>query len=200
MISVACVVEGHGEVEALPVLLRRMAEECGVAIRVRRPHRVPRSKPWADWARAVVLQQSALPDSGGVVVVLIDSDDDDPKTIETQIAREVRALSNRNDSIICVAVREYEAWFLAAIEGLRSHQLIKNDADFSGDPDAIRNAKGALSSLMNSSYSEVLHQPKFSAVMDLQAARHRSNSFQRFYSSVSSAFSGDLPSRPGPTG
>ena len=57
MISIACVVEGHGEVEALPVLLRRIAGEHGTAIQVRKPHRVPRSKPWDEWARAIALQQ-----------------------------------------------------------------------------------------------------------------------------------------------
>lgn len=42
--GVACVVEGHGDALAFPVVLRRLAEslgEFGVGIH---PHRVPRSK------------------------------------------------------------------------------------------------------------------------------------------------------------
>lgn len=189
MISIACVVEGHGEVEALPVLLRRIAGEHGTAIQVRKPHRVPRSKPWDEWARAIALQQSALGEDDGAVVVLLDSDDDDLEVIEAEIRSATVARSGRDDSIVCIAVREYEAWFLAAIDSLTTHALVKDDASYSADPEDIRNAKGALDALMTTSYSEILHQPKFSAVMNLDTARERSVSFRRFCDQLTLVFS-----------
>jgi len=43
---IAVIVEGHGEVQAVPVLLRRIAEEVapGVALTVARPMRVHRDR------------------------------------------------------------------------------------------------------------------------------------------------------------
>lgn len=181
MISIACVVEGHGEVEALPVLVRRIACENEIAVLVRKPHRVSRSKPWSEWARAVALQQSALNGTAGGVIVLLDADDDEPQVIQEDIAKEVNERTGRTDTVICVAVREYESWFLASIDSLRSHPLVRDDASFEGNPDSVRNAKGMMRRLMETSYSEVLHMPKFTALIDLGLSRERSQSFAQFY-------------------
>jgi len=45
-VVIASIVEGHGEVEAVPVLIRRVATHVApnVAVAVPRPHRRPRSK------------------------------------------------------------------------------------------------------------------------------------------------------------
>lgn len=46
----------------------------------------------------------------GLIVVLLDSDDDDPEPL----AEVIEAVPCRARVIAVVAVREYEAWFLAA--------------------------------------------------------------------------------------
>ena len=82
--------------------------------------------------------------------------------------------------VVAVAVREYEAWFLAAIESLRGHGGVSGDAVFDGEPEHPRDAKGVLAARMTESYRETLHQARFSAVMDLAQARGRSPSFAAF--------------------
>ncbi|WP_226345583.1 DUF4276 family protein [Agilicoccus flavus] len=54
------------------------------------------------------------------------------------------------------------------------------DADDAEDAESPRNAKKQLEQVMTESYTETIHQPAFSAVMDLEAARSRSRSFRRF--------------------
>lgn len=48
------------------------------------------------------------------------------------------------------------------------------------DAESPRNAKKQLEQVMTESYTETIHQPAFSAVMDLEAACSRSRSFRRF--------------------
>ena len=45
-LQVACIVEGHGEVEAVPVLIRRIAESLdpGMVVLLPSPLRVPKNK------------------------------------------------------------------------------------------------------------------------------------------------------------
>lgn len=43
--AVACVVEGHGDVKALPILVRRLAAAAGVFdLSILQPHRCPRGR------------------------------------------------------------------------------------------------------------------------------------------------------------
>lgn len=79
--SVGCIVEGHGEVEAVPVLIRRIAAAVDPTLVLRIPHpiRIPRSrlvKP-GELERAVELAARQVGARGAVLVVL-DADDDCP--------------------------------------------------------------------------------------------------------------------------
>src|SRR5688572_3545348 len=77
----AFIIEGHGEAEALPLLVRRICSEIldFFAFETTRPVRVPRSKlvrP-GEFERAVKLAVSAVEGNGAVLVVL-DADEDAP--------------------------------------------------------------------------------------------------------------------------
>lgn len=85
---------------------------------------------------------------------------------------------------VAIAVREFEAWFLAGVAGLRSHRSVRDDAAYDGDPEAPRDAKGVLSGIMSEPYRAALHQPSFAAIMDLHQAE-RVRSFARLVSCVS---------------
>lgn len=106
----ASVVEGHGEVGAVPVLLRRIAaEQYGrVDCTVPSPHRVKRgqmiSSDFLD--RAVQTQMARVGPSGGVLI-LLDADDDCP----VQLAASLRGRLPDPRVEVVVAVREFEAWF-----------------------------------------------------------------------------------------
>ncbi|MEU4450196.1 DUF4276 family protein [Nocardioides sp. NPDC023903] len=177
--SLAVIVEGHGEVKAVPELMRRLAPHARI---IAPPHRVPKSAMKNELRRAVRLQGSRVGANGGVLV-LLDADDDDPAVlraqlidyVDTDLRAQVRAV---------VAVKEYEAWFLAAIESLRSHRSVKDDASFPGNPESPRDAKGRLSDQMLEPYQETLHQVAFSAIFDIDAASERCPSFRCLQSAV----------------
>lgn len=177
---VASVVEGHGEVNALPELLRKIAYEGEINdIDVRRPHRLGRDHMRSTKVRdAVRMQWANINQRGGagVVVVLYDSDDDDPQ----QCVKATREALEGQEAVVAVVVREYEAWFLAGIESLRDHRAVKDNAAYSKDPEAKRGAKEALQEQMIENYAETRHQVAFSSILDLDATAQRSPSFARF--------------------
>lgn len=181
---IGSIVEGHGEVEAVPILIRRIALEIyGRPADAQRPHRLPRSKICtpSELQRALQLQVARAGLGGGVLVVF-DADDDDPASVRDT----VRAVAGHQPGRVgvAVAVKEFEAWFLAAIESLRSHRDVRDDASYGRDPEGRRNCKKELELLMNESYSETRHQSAFSALMDLSAARQRSASFDQLVTAV----------------
>ena len=90
-IRLGCIVEGHGEVEAVPVVVRRIAERESPLSVVQIPNPIRISKDRLVKAggleRAVELAARITGHPGGVLVVL-DSDDDCPAEQGTGFARE----------------------------------------------------------------------------------------------------------------
>lgn len=173
------VVEGQADVKAAPILLRRIcAEEFGRwDVQVREPWRLPRSKMVipAEVGRVYQPLSKGAADGAGAVVVVLDQDDDAAvHTLATAVAAPMQA---RAPIEVVVACREYEAWFLGGIESLRHHHSVRDDAQFPGNPEAPRNAKGALERQMNESYRETLHQPAFSTSLSIGDTRRRCPSF-----------------------
>jgi hypothetical protein len=157
VITVACVVEGDGEVRALPALVRRVAQAHGIHdVMVPLPFRLPRAKftnP-AELGRAVELQARRAGESGGVLV-LLDADDDCAVDLMKSITASYTG--GRRFGLV-VAVREYESILLAA------HGVPAADAE------AKRDAKGELRRLLGQ-YRETVHQARLSAALDLASAR-----------------------------
>jgi hypothetical protein len=170
--NLGLIVEGHGEVSSAPILIRRVAETAGLPCTVRAPLRVPRStltKP-GELERAVTLLGNKVGD-GGAVLVLVDGDDDLACTVGPALLRRaIAARPDRNVGVV-LAVREYEAWFLAAAASLRGRRGLPADLASPPDPEAMRDAKGWLSQRMPRGYSPTTDQPALTAVFDLELAR-----------------------------
>jgi hypothetical protein len=165
-------VEGHGEVYAAPVLVRRVADLLGAPCVVRSVLRQPRSTiiKEGELERAVTLLGNKV-GTGGAVLVLIDADDDAACMLGPDLL--VRAQIARPDLRVGVvlAVREYEAWFLAAAESLRGRRGLPSDLASPSSPEDVRDAKGWLSVRMPRGYSPTADQPALTGVFDLEAAR-----------------------------
>ncbi len=182
---IASVVEGHGEREALPVLIRRFISAITPlpAVDAVRPIRIPRStllKP-GELERAVQLAAlSARPD--GAVLVVLDADDDCPRTMAPELFERVRSVIGHLPVALVLAKCEFEAWFLAAADSLRGKRGLPADLAPPPDPEGVRGAKEWLASHMprGQRYSETLDQPALAAVFDLDCARRRSASFDKF--------------------
>jgi hypothetical protein len=186
-VSIVPVVEGHGEVEAVPVLLRRLLATLGCALGVAKPFRVKRDavvRP-GELERAV---QLAIADRDGAVAVLVllDSDDDDPGALAPMLQARVNAVTALPSTVV-LAVREFESWFLAGKESLRGACGIRGDAVAPDNCEALRDGKGHLSANMlhGRRYLPVDDQPSLSARLDINLARQRSASFERFCAEVS---------------
>jgi hypothetical protein len=179
---IASIVEGHGEMSALPVLIRRLAGEVYGAYNVitPAPHRVKRNQmAIGDQLHKAAIVQSARVRAAGGVLVVADADDDCAVTLAQDLAKAARPVPVE----VTVAVREFEAWFLASIESLRPHRAMRSDASYPGDPDVPRGAKEVLSARMTEPYRETLHQVSFAAQLDIGMAR-RSRSFQHLVACV----------------
>lgn len=175
------IVEGHGEVIAAPILVRRLTQWLAPAVHpeVLLPHRIPRGQLVKEdgLRRAIELTARKVGDEGRILV-LLDADKDLPCTLGPLLltwARTQRA--NRIISVV-VAQCEYEAWFLAAAESLRGQRGLPTNLGAPPQPERIRDAKGWLSSHMPSGYSETIDQPALTSVFDLEAAR-RTDSFDK---------------------
>ena len=177
--KLASIVEGHGEVSAVPELLRRLVP----SIDVLKPHRLPKGRMRVDLARAVRLQGDRVGADGGVLV-LVDADDDDPAQLQQLLQGQVDAGLSGSTRVV-VAIKEYEAWFLAGIGSLRSHRSVRDDATYEADPEAPRGAKSHLSPQILEPYQETIHQVAFSAIVDLDEVAGSSDSFLAFRSAVS---------------
>ena len=191
---IATIVEGHGEVEAVPILLRRIAERVapGIALEVPRPIRVKRHQivKAEEMARAVALAVGRAGPHGSVLV-LLDADDDCPAVLASGLLR--FAEQSRPDCSIRVvlAKAEYESWFLAAAASLAGHRGIDEAASPPPDSEAIRDAKGWLSARMppGRRYRETLHQAALTARFDLDSAR-AAPSFDKMWRDLASLLGG----------
>jgi hypothetical protein len=203
MLQMACIVEGHGDVRAVPILVRRIAAEIDPAItlHVLPPLRVPRFKLAKEGELERAVELAARKTAGaGAVLVLVDSEDDCPATKAPELLQRARAARSDVPAAVVLAKREYEAWFLAAAESLRGHRGLAQDLTTPAQPEEIRGAKEWLRHRMpaDMKYRETLDQLALTAVFDLAAAR-RADSFDKCYREITRLLQ-DLQKRAGFTG
>ncbi|NEC86471.1 DUF4276 family protein [Streptomyces sp. SID12501] len=184
---ITSVVEGHGEERALQSLLYRLVHHLredayAEYVEVRPPHRLPRDrmlKP-EPLARALTVVTARHP-RPTAVLVLLDADDDCAVDLAAQVRDLARISHGHVPLTAVVAVREFEAWFLAGAAGLAGHMGLPHDLTPPPDPEAIRGAKEWLSERMpaGSTYRPPAHQPSFVQHFDLDAARNAAPSFDK---------------------
>jgi len=169
-----CIVEGHGEVESVPLLVRRVCKATNLVepeIRKNDVIRRPRSQliREGEIERAIDLAGRRV-GSGGAILVLLDADDDLPCELAPKLL--TRAQNVRPDCRVAVvlAMREYEGWFLAAARSLAGKAGIPTSASPPPNPQNIRDAKGLIGAWMGQ-YRPILQQPRLTALMDLDEAR-----------------------------
>ena len=190
MRRIVSIVEGHGEVDAVPILLRRIVQRVSptVSLDAPKPIRVKRNRILRDGEleRAIALAARRAGEDG-CILLLLDSNGDCPAKLGPRLlARAAAARSDRHIRAV-LAKMEFEAWFLAAAPSLRGRRGIDENTVRPADPEAVRDAKGWLSARMppGQPYRETLHQAAFAAVFDLDAARSAS-SFDKLWRDVES--------------
>lgn len=183
--KVAAIVEGDGEVAALPILLRRLSEwrTRERFVDVLQPIRIKRHKVLNrpdELNRYLQLAASKCGD-GGWVLVLIDADDDCPAELAQKLLNDASArIPHRRVSVV-LANREFEAWFIAAarsLDGVRGFALGADDVPVAAEE--RRDAKGWIRARMaGGAYGVMTDQPGFTAHMSLEQAFQGSRSFRK---------------------
>ena len=181
-VKIQPIVEGHGEVAAFPVLLRRLVQEVGIrAVDIARPIRRPRHPLVEEDGVSQAVRLALLEPDCGAVLILFDGDDDCPADLGPTVQNWATAAAAGTPCHVVLAHREYEAWFLAAIESLRGRRGVLTDVEPHPEPERPRGAKEQLEARMEPSatYLETTDQPAFSALLSLPAAYRRSRSFRK---------------------
>jgi hypothetical protein len=141
-------------------------------------NRVVRPEILEETIRTVLKKRTGV----GAVLVLLDADDDCPAELGPSLVSRARSVTDKPVSGV-VANKEFEAWFLGAIDSLRPGRDSPRHATKSVDPESVRGAKGPLQRLLGP-YDPVKDQAKLSAKMDLNLCRQRCPSFDKLVRDV----------------
>jgi hypothetical protein len=186
-IRIGCVVEGHGEVESVPALIRRIAQQLdpGLVIVVPHPIRVTKSKllKSGELERAAELAALNVGGNGGILVVL-DSDENCPALLGPELLGRVRSTRADLPSAVVLAKREFESWFLASAESLRGHRGFSEDLESPDNPEEISGAKEWLRNhTLIRAYASTVDQARLTHALDFTLAR-RAASFDKCYREI----------------
>ncbi len=190
-LKIAAIVEGDGDRQALPGLLRRILLEglCRYDIAIMKP-KVAKGKP-ALLKRLEQFVRYALIDECHSILVLVDADDECPYEKSTCLATEVSRLNLRVPVAIVYAKSEFETWFVCNLrdgEGARIRQRLEiSEAVIAPDNvEAITGAKEWLTKRMprNRAYQETRDQEVLVHYIDLTLTNERSRSFRRLCHAV----------------
>ena len=183
------VVEGDGEVHAVPVLLRRLIDACGAYdVGVGRPIKRTRHQLTNEFELARSVRLAGMQDDCAAILVLLDADNDCPKELAPTLRGWANSAAAGVPCAVVMAEREFEAWFLAAIESLRGTKGILDDALPHPDPETPRGAKERLEERMapGRTYSETADQASLTATFDLAVAYQGCRSFRTLVTSFGS--------------
>ena len=183
------VVEGHGEEEALPVLLRRLCKEARAwAVKIGSPIRRPRNKLASEHGAMQAVAIARRQPACEAILIAFDGDRDCPAELGPKVRGPAAAAAGGLPCEVVLPHREYEAWFLAAIESLRTHDLIRTNAASHPNPEQPRGAKGQLKERLAAGriYSPTKHQAALSASFSAELAYRRSRSFRKLTTSFGS--------------
>lgn len=196
--KLAVIVEGEGDVAAVPVLLRRIAAAL-------QRHDLEVQMPPARVSRTVIAREAELrryvelmarkvgPEDA--ILVVLDADDDCPAQLGPRLSAWAREQRPDRRTLVVVIPREFEAWFLASAASLRGKRGLPADLEPpERDAEQIRDAKGWLARQMPRRYHETVDQAPLAACFDMQAARTCA-SFERFVQRLAALLGRELPER-----
>ena len=186
------IVEGPGDAEALPLMLRRILHErlerYDVQVASGRQNVVTAGGRGQLKVNIEKFVRHAQRKPGcDSILVLIDTDDE---CCPIDLAEELRSRAEsagvtRPLQVVC-AHHAYEAWFLASLDTIRDHLDLVPQATLIAAPENQHSPKAWLSANMprGRSYKPTSHQPALSQRVDLASAYDRSRSFRRLCHAV----------------
>ncbi len=179
------IVEGHGEIEALPILLRKIAGERFDVWNppILRPGRYSSSRlvkqrngEWEFGPDLLKAAGHARNEGATALLILLDADDLCVKQASDSLAPRLEEATGFEATSLVFAVREYEAWFLASAE-----TMAENAAPYARNPEERRGAAEELERHLNLRfpYDKRADQPAYTSRLNLDLCESRSRSFRK---------------------
>jgi hypothetical protein len=201
------IVEGFGEVAAVPVLIRRWLRHrkfhINIDVHVEGPVRasgvgalkVPHNED--DELGIEHYVEIALLRRPDIILVILDADEDCPRTLGPSLLARARKLVPTDYPIgVVVANREYEAWFLAAFPSTRFRDglsdqgftLTRRSLPRGVDIERIADCKGYVATLLSlKKYEPTIHQAKLTEFLPFSIGMsRRSRSFRKLLKELDS--------------
>ncbi len=182
-VTIASIVEGHGEKDGLPKVLYKIAHHHLIwDLLVPIPFRVPRGNLIAPGGieKAVGAGARRVPDAGGVLV-LLDADDDCPAKLGPELMARAKTASPHKPVSVVLAKSEFESWFIAAAPSLGQCGFPEG-LNAPDNPESIRDAKGWLTKrrIDGHPYKPTVDQAILASAFDIGFARQKAPSFDKF--------------------
>jgi len=201
------IVEGHGEVQAVPILIQRWLQhrrfhlnfslDVKGLVRASGNGALKVAHNADDELGVEHYIEYALLRRPDAIIVILDADDDAPASLGPVLLDRARA-SVPSDFPICVvlAVREFEAWFLSAFPSpvfranleASGYILSRRTLPRGTDVETIANCKAYVARLIGiPKYEPTTHQPALTGILPFtQAMCRRSPSFARLLTELDS--------------
>ena len=189
--NIAAIVEGDGDVKAVPGLLRRLLWE-----RLLR-YDIQATKPKPAHGKSNLLKkfeqflQYAVIDNCDAILVILDAEEECPVSEARTLAARAAALNLTVPVAIVYAKSEYETWFIASLSectgaDIRARLGIPDTEHAPDNLENIRDAKGWLNQRMpgDRAYKETEDQGSLTYHIDLELTHLRSRSFRRLCHAV----------------
>jgi len=197
MRKIVPIVEGDGEIEAVPVLLHKLLKgsgrnDIGVGIPLNAGSCSNLTKT-GGLERFV--QNAALRPDCGAILVLMDADKGCPLKIAADFVSRIKLLGTKYPVVVVIANSEYEAWFLASLETIAGKDLegrpglpagtVYLDSDIEG----LAGVKGWLGRKFpeGRKYKETQDQACMTRLLDPELVQLRCRSFRRLCKAIDEA-------------
>ena len=189
--SIIAIVEGLGEENAVPALLRRILwERLGIYDIVIGESKVTKSKGKLIRELEGFIGH-AVKDGCSAILVLVDADEDCPVELASSLARRAEAMNAHVPIAVVCAKSEYETWFICSLsdsedDGIRRNLGLRPSVVCPENAESIRDAKGWLTDRMprNRRYSPRIDQDDLTHHIAIELVHEKSRSFRRLCGAV----------------
>ena len=182
------IVEGPGDVTAVPALLWKLLTEMGrYDIQIGPPQNAHGcGNLTISGGIEKFVQNAWTKHDCGAVLILVDADEQCALQMATDFSRRIIEIGVRFPVVVVVAKCEYEAWLLASLETVSGAKLgerqgLPANLSYEEDVENRVGVKGWLTRQLPEGriYKEALDQEPMTRLIDLDRARDRSRSFRR---------------------